>query len=67
MFLSDQELERLTGYKSPAGFVRWLEARGWRFERTRGGAVIVSRVYAEKMLGAGSGRGVEPRFDRVRA
>lgn len=65
MFLTVEELAALTGYKMAAGHARWLEARGWRFERTRGGAVVVLRSYAETMLGSGPGRAAEPRFDRI--
>lgn len=53
MFLTPADLVQLTGYKSPAGQVRWLDARGWRYERDRAGRVIVSRAYAEAMMAGG--------------
>lgn len=51
MFLTEDELRTLTGYLVPAAQARWLEERGWRYERNRAGKVIVSRAHAEEMLG----------------
>lgn len=65
MFLTDLELQDLTGYVTAAGQVRWLEARGWRYERNRGGRVIVSRAYAESMLGGSAPKVPEPNFAAV--
>lgn len=65
MFLTDDELRDLTGYQTPAGFARWLDSRGWRYERARGGRVIVSRHYAETMMGGGSQRVAQPNFAAI--
>ncbi|MBK8916394.1 MAG: DUF4224 domain-containing protein [Phycisphaerales bacterium] len=65
MFLTDDELTELTGYKSAAGFARWLDARGWRYERNRAGRVIVLRSYAARMMGDGEPRQMEPRFGAI--
>lgn len=65
MFLTAPELAQLTGYRMPAHQARWLETRGWRFERNRAGLVIVLRSYAEAMMGGGKARSPEPRFDRL--
>lgn len=62
MFLTDEELRTLTGYVTAAGFVRWLDAHGWRYERNRGGKVIVSRSHAEVMLGGAATRPQEPNY-----
>lgn len=63
MFLGEGELVILTGYVTPAGQARWLEARGWRFERNRAGKVIVSRAHAELMMGGAAARQEpEPNF-----
>jgi hypothetical protein len=50
MFLTDDEIHELTGYKRNADQRRWLTARGWRFEVSAGGKPIVSRQHAEAML-----------------
>lgn len=65
MFLTDDELRALTGYQSAAGFVRWLDARGWRYERSRVGKVIVSRAHAEAMMGGGAPKAPGPNFAAI--
>lgn len=52
-FLSSEETEILTGFKSPARQVQWLRAKGWRFEVNGNRRAIIARKYAEKMLGCG--------------
>ncbi len=53
LFLIREELETLTGFKTPARQVEWLRAKGWRFEINGNRKPIVARKYAEKMLGCG--------------
>ena len=65
MFLTDAELRELTGYVTAAGFVRWLDARGWRYERSRAGRVIVSRSHAESMMGGGAPKAAGPKFEAI--
>lgn len=65
MFLTDAELRELTGYVTAAGFVRWLDARGWRYERSRAGKVIVSRSHAEAMMGGGAPKAPGPKFEAI--
>lgn len=66
MFLTPAELEQLTGYKTPAGHAKWLDARGWRFERQRAGGVVISRAYVETMLAGGTApRPGQPNFAAV--
>ncbi len=65
MFLTDDELRELTGYVTAAGFVRWLDARGWRYERNRAGKVIVSRSHAEAMMGGAVEKAPRPKFDAI--
>ncbi len=66
MFLTPADLEQLTGYKSPSGHARWLDARGWRYERDRAGRVIVSRAYAETMMAGGQApRVAQPNFAAI--
>lgn len=64
LFLSTDELETLTGFKTPARQVEWLRTKGWRFEINGNRRPIVARKYAEKMLGCGvpEERGYRPNF-----
>lgn len=51
MFLTDDELFELTGYRRNADRCRWLNDRKWKFERNAiTGRPVVSRTYAESML-----------------
>lgn len=65
MFLTDDELRELTGYVSAAGFARWLDARGWRYEKSRAGKVIVSRAHAEAMMGGQAPKVAGPKFEAI--
>ena len=47
MFLTEQEIADLTGYKRNADQRRWLTSNGWIFETARTGRPIVSRNYAD--------------------
>jgi hypothetical protein len=51
MFLTETELERLTGYTHAADQRRWLVRAGWRFERDRNGHPVVLAEYAKARLG----------------
>jgi hypothetical protein len=51
MFLTDDELQELTGYKLPSAQRRWLRERGWRHEVNRVGRPRVARAYCEARLG----------------
>lgn len=53
LFLTSEEVGTLTGYKLAAHQIRWLQAKGWRFELNGNRRPIVARKYAEKMLGCG--------------
>lgn len=53
LFLTADELNTLTGFKTPARQVEWLRTKGWRFEINGNRRAIVARKYAEKMLGCG--------------
>ncbi|MFO1246004.1 MAG: DUF4224 domain-containing protein [Ramlibacter sp.] len=63
-FLTTDELDILTGFKTPARQVAWLRAKGWRFEVNGNRKPIVARKYAEKMLGCGTPEesGYRPNF-----
>jgi Domain of unknown function (DUF4224) len=52
-FLSGEEIETLTGFKTPARQCAWLSTKGWRFEINGNRKPVIARKYAEKMLGCG--------------
>ena len=57
MFLTDSDLQSLTGYKRPAEQRRWLASHGWAFEVRADGKNRVLIVEAEaKMLTRRIGR-----------
>lgn len=53
LFLTSEEIETLTGFKTPVKQTNWLYEKGWRFEINGNRKPIVARKYAEKMLGCG--------------
>ena len=58
MFLTDEELTDLTGYRRNADRCRWLADHGWKFEKSAiTGKPVVSRSYAEAQL---SGVAIKP-------
>ena len=61
LFLSVEEVETLTGFKTPMRQVEWLRAKGWRFELNGNRKPIIARRYAEKMLGCGADEVQYPR------
>ncbi|MFZ1499519.1 MAG: DUF4224 domain-containing protein [Giesbergeria sp.] len=67
LFLTIDELETLTGFKTPARQVEWLRTKGWRFEINGNRRPIVARKYAEKMLGCGAPeeRSYKPNFSAM--
>ena len=65
MILSDDELVALTDYELPAYQARWLEERGWRFERGASGKVKVSRAHFEAMMGGGAPKAPSPKFNAI--
>lgn len=50
MFLSDEELMQLTGYKRPGEQRRWLAAHNWPFEIAANGHNRVLREEARNRL-----------------
>ena len=65
MFLTNEQLKKLTGYETPAGFARWLDARGWRYERNRRGEVVLLTSYMEAMMGNAPARVAGPKFEAI--
>lgn len=67
LFLTADELNTLTGFKTPTRQVEWLRTKGWRFEINGNRRAIVARKYAEKMLGCGvpEEQGYKPNFSAM--
>jgi hypothetical protein len=64
MFLTPQELRRLTGYIRPNAQVRWLRKNGWRFTVNGLREPIVAVLLSERKLvsGVGTTGQHEPNF-----
>ena len=50
MFLTQSDLEALTGYAQPGRQRRWLDSHHWIYENASNGRVVVSKAYAESRL-----------------
>lgn len=53
MFLTHEEMIQLTGHHFHAYQRRWLDKRGWKYERAVNGRPVVLRSYAEGKLSDG--------------
>jgi hypothetical protein len=64
MFLTPQELQRLTGYARASAQIRWLCKNGWRFTVNGLKEPIVAVAESERKLvsGVGTTRQHEPNF-----
>jgi hypothetical protein len=64
MFLTPQELQRLTGYARSSAQIRWLRKNGWRFTVNGLKEPIVAVAKSERNLVSGQGmtRHHEPNF-----
>lgn len=54
LFLTEAELQELTGFKSARGQVRWLDQHRWRYALTGGRQPRVARDYFQERVGARS-------------
>ena len=50
MFLTDEELEQLTGTKRPSKMIKWLRAEGFTFRVDRNGWPVVSADHVKQVL-----------------
>jgi hypothetical protein len=64
MFLTAQELQRLTGYIRSSAQIRWLRRNGWRFTVNGLKEPIVAVAESERKLVSGQGMSKhhEPNF-----
>jgi len=63
MFLSQQQLVDLTHKVRPSAQAKWLDARGWKFERRYDGTLVVHELEAQRRLcsgGSSAPRRTEP-------
>jgi len=69
LFLYPMEIEMLTGFKTNARQIEWLRKKGWRFELSGSNRPVVSRRYAESLLGCEGqfNQSAKPNFDALRA
>lgn len=67
MFLTDDELFELTGYKSAQKQVKWLINRGWVYQLNRIGRPKVDREYCRSKMGnkAAEVATVEPNWAAI--
>jgi len=54
MFLSDAELEKLTGTKQPRKMIEWLRGEGFTFRVDRNGHPVVLSEHVAEVMGARS-------------
>ena len=68
MFLTDQNMESLTGYKRPGDQRRWLAKHGWAFEvRADGKNRVLTEEARNRMLTTNSApRATEPNLRALR-
>jgi hypothetical protein len=52
IYLTDDEIERITGSKHRSAQIRWLSESGWRYAINRRDEIVIARSHAERMLGA---------------
>jgi hypothetical protein len=64
MFLTPEELQRLTGYIRSSAQIRWLRRNGWRFTVNGLKEPIVAVAESERKLVSGQGmsKQYEPKF-----
>lgn len=68
MFLDDDQLVELTGYRQKVKQVEWLRARAWPFELSASGRPKVLLSYMNKRLGGATESApavATPRFDAL--
>lgn len=63
MFLTQSELEALTGYAQLGRQRRWLDSHHWIYENASNGRVVVSKAYAESRLSNSQPARVKPAMN----
>jgi hypothetical protein len=67
MFLTSQEVQRLTGYFRPSAQIRWLRRNGWRFSVNGLKEPVVAVAESERKLVGGekTTKQHEPNFEAL--
>lgn len=66
IFLTESEVEDLTGYKNPSAQRRWFEKRGYRFAVRADGRPRVMVAEVERhMLGTTRTKRTEPNYNAL--
>lgn len=65
MFLSQNEIERLTGRKRYSAQVKWLKAHGYRFTVNGLNQPIVAVAESTRKLVGGASRQQEPNWEAM--
>lgn len=65
MFLTPDELQRLTGYVRPSAQTRWLRRHGWRLTVDGLGRPVVAQAEAARHLVGGRAVHQEPNFEAM--
>lgn len=65
MFLTSQEVQRLTGYVRSSAQIRWLRRNGWRFTVNALGAPVVALAEFNRHMVGGKAPAAtqQPNFD----
>jgi len=66
MFLSDPEMQRLTGYRRPSTQARWLSRRGYRFEVNALGKIIMLSSAVDQKLSPSAASPKKPNFEMLK-
>ena len=62
MFLSDAELEHLTGTKQPRKMIEWLRGEGFTFRVDRNGYPVVLAEHVAELMGGRSAARMRERI-----
>jgi hypothetical protein len=66
MFLSSEEIQRLTGKKRPSAQIAWLRAKGYKVQVNGLGEPVVAIAEAtRKLVGGSAARQQEPKWDAL--
>lgn len=69
LFLTEEEISDLTGYRYAVYQMRWLKQRGWKFEVAADGKPRVLRAHLDLKLGGTPKRDrrSDPNWEALRA
>jgi hypothetical protein len=65
VFLSSEELKKLTGYQRASAQVRWLRRHGWRFTVNALGEPVVAMAEFNRHMVGGRAAVQEPNWEAL--